>query len=124
MAGRFAEHLLQVIRHIEEHLASPLYIRDLSRVADMSESVLRREFLRFKRVSPTKFISQARVREAAHLLSTTRLGIEEIAVRSGLPNAAYLDRVFRRLTGMAPGQFRQKAQSRYPNPGLSKIAIL
>jgi len=108
-------NLQQTIRYIEEHFASPLYIRDLARFASLSESVLRREFLKFRRVSPTKFILQVRVREAAHLLSATRLGVEEIAARIGFPNAAYLDRVFRRITGMAPGQFRQKAQDLYVN---------
>ena len=102
--------LQQVVRYIEEHFASPLYIRDLSRIAHLSESVLRRQFHRTRRVSPAKFIAQVRIREAAHLLTATSLGIEEIAGRIGLPGAAYLDRTFRRFTGMAPGQFRKKAQ--------------
>ena len=103
------------IRYIEDHYASPLYIADLARLARLSESVLRREFLKFRSVPPTKFILQVRVREAAHLLSATHLAVEEIAARVGFPNAAYLDRVFRRTTRMAPGQFRQQAQG--PNLG-------
>jgi AraC-like DNA-binding protein len=103
-------NLQQTIRYIEEHFASPLYVGDLARLARLSESVLRREFLKLRRVPPTKFILQVRVREAAHLLSATHLALEEIAARIGFPNTAYLDRVFRRITGMAPGRFRQQAQ--------------
>lgn len=100
--------LQNVIRHVEEQYASPLYIADLAQLANMSETTFRKQFKAFRHVSPAQFISQVRVREAGHLLSTTSLDLEQIAQRTGFPNAAYLSRMFRRLTGKTPGRSRQE----------------
>jgi AraC-like DNA-binding protein len=104
------DNLTEVISYIEEHFASALYTTDLAKLANMSETAFRRKFRRFRAVSPAQYIAQTRVREAAHLLAHTNLGLSEIAERSGLANAAYLSRVFKRVTGEAPAQFRHQVQ--------------
>jgi AraC family transcriptional regulator, arabinose operon regulatory protein len=98
--------LQAVIRHVEERFASPLYIADLARLARMSETRFRKQFKAFRHVSPAEFIAQVRVREAGHLLSTGDLDLSQIAERTGFPNAAYLSRVFRKVTGKTPGRSR------------------
>jgi AraC family transcriptional regulator, arabinose operon regulatory protein len=100
--------LQNVIRHVEERYASPLYIAELAELANMSETTFRKQFKLFRHVSPAQFIAQVRVREAGHLVSTTTLDLEQIAQRTGFPNGAYLSRVFRKLTGKTPGSSRQE----------------
>lgn len=102
--------ILEVTNHIEKNFASQMYTTDLARIAHLSESTLRRQFRRFHKVGLTEFISQVRVREVAHLLSNTTLGIDEIAERTGFPNQAYLNRVFKYITGKTPGRFRREVQ--------------
>jgi AraC family transcriptional regulator, arabinose operon regulatory protein len=101
------EGLNRVAQHIQEHFAEPLYNPMLARKAGLSVRSLARLFRRHRGVSPARFIAQVRVREVAHLLATTSLGLEEIAGRTGFPNAAYLSRVFKHLTGEAPAAFRR-----------------
>jgi AraC-like DNA-binding protein len=103
--------LQTVVQHVEERYGSALYIADLARVANMSETTFRKQFKRYRHVSPAEFITQVRVREAGHLLSTTALEIAEIAERTGFPNSAYFSRVFRRLTGSTPGRSRQEVMA-------------
>jgi AraC family transcriptional regulator of arabinose operon len=113
-------NLLAVVRHIEEHYASPLYSADLARLARLSESVFRRKFQYFRHVSPAQFITEVRVREATHLLATTDLDMWEIAERTGFPNPAYFSRVFKRLIGRTPKrsrwQLREALQPRVGEP--------
>jgi AraC-like DNA-binding protein len=105
------ESLQTVVHHVEEQYGSALYIADLARLANMSETTFRKQFKLFRHVPPAEFITQVRVREAGHLLSTTSLEIAEIAERTGFPNSAYFNRVFRRLTGRTPGQSREEVMA-------------
>jgi len=102
--------LLAVVRLIENHYATPLYTAELARLAHLSESVFRRKFQQFRNVAPAQFIVQVRVREAARLLTTSTLNMNEIAERTGFPNATYFSRVFKRVTGRAPGRFRRESR--------------
>ena len=105
-----APTLVSVIRHIEENYASPLYIEELARMAGTSETAFRRKFHTFHGLSPSRFIAQVRVREVAHLLATSALDMSPIAERTGLPNAAYMSRVFKQITGESPAQFRRNSR--------------
>ena len=103
--------LTPVIRHIETNYASPLYIEELARSAGMSETAFRRKFQAFRGVPPSRFIAQVRVREAAHLLATTLFEMGRIAELTGFPNAPYMSRVFKHITGESPAQFRRISRS-------------
>jgi AraC-like DNA-binding protein len=103
-------NLLEAVRYVEKHYASPLYTKDLARFAHLSESVFRRKFQQFRNVAPAQFIAQVRVREAAHLLTTTTLDMSDIAERTGFPNPAYLSRVFKSVTGRTPARFRRESR--------------
>jgi AraC family transcriptional regulator, arabinose operon regulatory protein len=103
-------NLMDVVRHIESNYASALYTRDLARLAHSSESVFRRRFQEFRNAAPAQFIAQVRIREAAHLLSTTSLDMDHVAERTGFPNPAYLSRVFKRVTGKTPARFRRESR--------------
>ena len=105
-----APTLVSVIRHIEENYASPLYIEELARMAGTSETAFRRKFHTFHGLFPSRFIAQVRVREVAHLLATSALDMSPIAERTGLPNAAYMSRVFKQITGESPAQFRRNSR--------------
>ncbi len=55
----------------------------------------------------TEYIGKKRSEEAAKLLSTTDLTLNEIALRVGLIDSAALIRVFKKYYGVTPGRFRQ-----------------
>jgi AraC-like DNA-binding protein len=109
--------LLDVIQYMEHHHTDRIYIQDLARIANMSESAFRRAFHRIRNVSPGHFLTQLRVRSAAHLLATTSLELSLVAERSGFPNCSYFSRVYKSVTGESPSQFRKRAISWLPAGG-------
>ena len=112
-----SQSMVSVIRHIQQNYASPLYIEKLARIAGMSETSFRRKFQASRGVSPSRFIAQVRIREAAHLLATSALDMSPIAERTGLPNAAYMSRAFKQITGESPAKFRRNSRlSRFGSP--------
>ena len=100
--------VLRVIRLVEERYAEPLYNRELAQTAGLSESAFNRLFRRHQGVSPAQFITQVRVREAAHLLLHSPISLDDIAERCGFPNRVYLARIFARTIGEPPARFRRK----------------
>jgi AraC family transcriptional regulator, arabinose operon regulatory protein len=100
--------VLQTVQYIEEHYASPMIIPRLARMANVCTESLARSFKKHQGETIGRFIAKVRVRETAHLLAHTDARIDEIAERTGFPNRAYLSRVFRRITGESPAQFRRR----------------
>ena len=56
------------------------------------------------------YLAKVRVREAESLLRDTLLSTEEIVLRCGFTNRSHFSCIFKKYNGMAPGQFRRKAQ--------------
>ena len=60
--------------------------------------------------SPLAYVQALRIEEAKHLLETGSQPIEEIAQEVGYTDLASFRRLFRRLAGMSPGDYRRKLQ--------------
>ncbi|MEI8234057.1 MAG: AraC family transcriptional regulator [Verrucomicrobiota bacterium] len=100
--------LKQAVAHIEEHFAAPIYSAELSRMVGLKERSLSRLFCTWHGITPTQFVLQVRIREAANRLLHTRMGLDEIAEATGFPNRDYFTRVFTRQTHQSPARFRRK----------------
>ena len=58
-------------------------------------------------VSFTHYINDMRINGAKHLLSSTNGSILEVAIATGFEDQSYFCKVFKRATGITPGQYRQ-----------------
>ena len=63
----------------------------------------------FRQVTGTTFkehLNRVRVEEAARLLSNTDYPVMEIAIACGYKDQSYFTKVFKKLTGLTPKQYR------------------
>ncbi|HEX7307121.1 GlxA family transcriptional regulator [Lentzea sp.] len=96
---------------MEAHAARELTLEDLARQADMSTRTLNRRFREQTGTTPLQWLHRARIRQAQHLLETTRDPVELIASRVGFGSAtAFRDR-FKRIAGTSPNAYRAAFQS-------------
>ena len=107
--------VVQTIQYIEEHYASPMTIPRLAEMVNLSEASLARSFKKYQGETVGRFITKVRVREAACHLTHTSESIDLIAEKTGFPNRAYLSRVFKRITGESPAQFRRQHRGVRPS---------
>ncbi len=89
------------------------YTRGLTRteIADelgMSEDYFSRTFSQELGISPWDYLNRYRVAQAKLLLQTTADSVQMIARRVGITDPAYFSRVFRRIVGESPTDFRKR----------------
>lgn len=94
------------LSYIEQHFREPIEIRDLTRIAHMSESTLTRTFRRVLGRSPIEHVIRVRVLRAADLLQRGDVRVTEAAFQCGFSDSNYFSRQFRKVMGVAPRQFR------------------
>ncbi len=99
-----------VLRWMEANASLDLTLEDLAKQAGMSTRTLNRRFREQTGTTPLQWLHRARVRQAQHLLETTRDPVELIASRVGFGSAtAFRDR-FKRIAGTSPQSYRAAFQ--------------
>ena len=90
---------------IKENLSNPPTIKQLAKQAGISEAVFRKRFRSEIGSSPLDYVNRRRVEEAKRLMSADDANIKEIAHNMGLSSRQYFSTVFKRVTGISPGEF-------------------
>lgn len=98
----------KVQKYILEHLHDPnkLSLVHLAETVFFNASYLSRLFKQVTNINLSDFIVNARMERAKQLLAQPELKIQDIAERVGYSNATNFTRVFRKLTGCTPQDYR------------------
>lgn len=85
-------------------------IAELVKKSGLPKRSFDRRFRAATGYSPLSYVQTLRVEEAKHMLETSALSVEQIGEDVGYQDAASFRRLFRKLTGMAPGKYRRNFQ--------------
>jgi AraC family transcriptional regulator len=110
--GLMAWQLNRLVDHIETHLADKMTAKKLSNLINLSVGQMFRAFKVSVGVSPFQYITRRRVEFACTLMRTTQEPLSQIAVACGLCDQPHFCRVFRRITGMSPAEWRRSTRAR------------
>ena len=91
---------------IETHATEALSLAQVASEVGVHRATLAAAFRRFRQMSVGESIRQQRVRRVMHALVSTKAPLCEIAIEHGFSDQAHMGRVFRRVTGVAPGAYR------------------
>ena len=92
---------------VRDRLSRPLTLNALAEAAGCSPFHFARQFAAATGVPPMRYVRRMRVETARTLLLTTAMPLRAIAPLVGLSDERELIRVFKRETGMTPGQLRK-----------------
>ena len=99
----------RAISYINANYAKKISIDTVCKIALMSE---RSFFCLFKAVtgmSPSRYLQYMRILQAKELLQQTQRTQYDIAKSCGFQSVSYFHRVFVKIVGMSPGQYRAKS---------------
>ena len=108
--GLLAWQLNRIVDYIETHLADKITAMDLADLIKMSVGQLFRAFKISVGVTPFRYIARRRLDLACTMMRTTREPLSQVAIACGVCDQAYLCKMFRRMIGMSPSNWRREQQ--------------
>jgi AraC family transcriptional regulator len=93
--------------HIETHLDVSLRTKELAKLVQLSSFHFCRVFRVSFGNSPHGYVTRRRIERAQGLILTTKMPLGQIAVDCGFADQAHFTKLFRRLTGESPGEWRR-----------------
>lgn len=105
---RPVSQLSELLGYMEQHYAEPLTIRELARVARMSETSLFRQFRQIMDRSPMDYLIRLRIHKAAQLLRRDQMRVKEASEAVGFSDSNYFSRQFRHVMGVSPRQYQRQ----------------
>ncbi|GMK38651.1 hypothetical protein PCCS19_17050 [Paenibacillus sp. CCS19] len=100
------QKVTDIIRHINQHYKEPLLLDDIAKRFYISKGHLCRVFKDVSGFGFSQYINITRIREAEHLLRSTDWSITRISEQCGFENFSHFGRVFKKMTGMSPREYR------------------
>ena len=92
--------------YIREYYASEISMQDVARAMNYSEAYFCKLFKQCFKVNFSAWLNEFRVEKAKAMLLSTRLSIREVSLACGYTDANYFARVFKRVTGKTPSEYR------------------
>lgn len=100
----------RVITSARGRLCEPISLRDMSRIAYLSEFHFNRVFHQITGLPPAKFITAMRLDEAKRLLLNTTLSVTDVCFEVGYTSLSTFTRLFNQRVGVGPREFRYLAE--------------
>lgn len=103
----YSKTVSDIINYIYIHLAEPLSLSVIAEYFNRNASRLSADFKQETGKTLTNFIQQIRINRAINYLNNTSLSVSDIALATGFDDFAYFSRIFKKLTGYSPKEYRE-----------------
>jgi AraC-like DNA-binding protein len=105
-------------RFIVDHLADDISLGDVAREVNLSAPYFCKHFRESAGISFVEYLTRVRAERARELLMNPELRISEAAYLAGFQSVSQFNRVFRRIVGESPSNWRRKQRARAAIPGI------
>jgi two-component system, response regulator YesN len=99
---------MRAIRIVRARISQPVSLRDTAATLGVSEQYLSSQFTMKQGQSFVAYVQKMKVEESKFFLRTTNLEVIKISQMLGFNYQAYFARVFKKVTGMTPSEYRNK----------------
>lgn len=106
----YSRTVSNVIEYTDLHLSQEILLSRLAADSGISESALSRQFKKETGVRFGQYLAKKRCEKAAALLRDSSLQIQEISGHVGYPDNNYFVKVFKKMYGVTPSEYRRNAE--------------
>ena len=100
-----------ILEYIKINYMNPISIKDLANVVNFSEHYFMRFFKKYMGMTCVDYINEYRLNIATNLLETTDMSIMEIAVKVGVNNISYFNKIFKKKFNLTPKEYRKNLKN-------------
>lgn len=92
---------------IDSDLSADLSLKSLATNQGISPGYLSTVFKKETGKTVSEYIREKRIKHATHLLATTHLQVQTVALHCGIMDVQYFSKIFKRQTGKTPKEYRE-----------------
>lgn len=93
---------------IAQHYDHDAPVSSMTKLSGLSERSFKRRFAKATGMTPIEYVQTLRLEEAKQILETTEMPIEAVANEVGYEDSSYFGRLFRKMVGLTPAQYRKR----------------
>jgi len=97
----------EAVKYIRMHACDPITVTDVLDEVGLSMSKAHRDFKAALGRSVHQEIQRVQMEQVKHLLVTTNQSIKQIGYATGFENTKYMSKLFHKLVGQTPSEFRR-----------------
>ncbi|MDG4657284.1 response regulator transcription factor [Ectobacillus antri] len=101
-------NLKEIMQYIREHYAEPLTLKEVAKHFHFNPSYLSNYFSSHNDEGFIEYVNRVRIEEATKLLLANTAPISEISSMVGYSDHSYFCKVFKKIQGSSPSQFRRQ----------------
>ncbi len=109
--GSVPAKILNIISYIQLNLNHDLSVTHLAQRVNLHTEYFSRLFQRHTGERPVKYVNEKRIERAQYLMVTTQMTFTEIAVQTGFENVFYFSKIFKKITGMSPRNYKTQTNT-------------
>ncbi|MBC8530929.1 helix-turn-helix domain-containing protein [Gehongia tenuis] len=100
-----------MLAYIHTHYGEGITVDRIAEAASIGRSECFRCFQGIIGKTPTEYLCEYRLSQAAHLLTSTERELSDICFSCGFNSASYFGKLFKEKCGLSPGQYRKNAKA-------------
>ena len=108
MVSRKRVELLEVKSYLDEHYTEKIVLDDLAERFFINKFYMTRIFKETYGTTINNYLISRRITRAKQLLRFTDMTVDEIGNAAGMGDANYFSRMFRKIEGSSPREYRKK----------------
>ncbi len=101
------EKIMPALEYIDIHYSEPITLESLSHVLNLNSSYFCRLFKRTTNSTFVEYLNYVRICKAERKLGTSTKSIGEISLDLGFASVSYFNKVFKKLKGCTPTEYRK-----------------
>lgn len=95
-----------ICAYIDSHYMEELSMKNAARAMNYSDAYFCKLFKQCFQVNFSTYLNEYRIRKARDMMQNPRVNVKDISTACGYTDANYFSRVFKRITGQTPTEYR------------------
>ncbi len=105
---KHADAIYQTIQYINKNYAEKVTLDEVASSVYLSPAYFSKIFKEEMKCNFNTYLNQVRINKSKNLLINSKFSLVEIAGMVGYEDQSYFTKVFKKMTGLSPGKYREK----------------